>query len=70
MELPLSWSVKASAAWGECLNYRGGGGGGVGAPPSPAQLTPTPDPSLVKTVNSLVWSKHQDVTLIFELVDV
>ena len=23
MELPPSWFVKASATWGECLNYRG-----------------------------------------------
>ena len=25
MELPPSWFVKASAIWGECLNYRGEG---------------------------------------------
>ena len=23
MELPPAWFVKASATWGECLNYRG-----------------------------------------------
>ena len=27
MELPPSWFVKASAIWGECLNYRGEGRG-------------------------------------------
>ena len=26
-ELPPSWFVKASAVWGECLNYRGEGSG-------------------------------------------
>ena len=27
MELPPPWFVKASAIWGECLNYRGEGSG-------------------------------------------
>ena len=43
--LPPSWFVKASAIWGECLNYRGEGSG-VGRRrenfPSPTILTPTP----------------------------
>ena len=39
MELPPSWFVKASAIWGECLNYRGEGSG-VGRRLDPKDLKP------------------------------
>ena len=45
MVLPPSWFVKASAIWGEYLNYRGEGSGiGRQRDPFLTQLTPTPAP--------------------------